>query len=1332
MNFHKNRPPRLGLPLTKLKSHYDVVVVGSGYGASIAASRLARAGKRVCILERGEERWPGEFPEDTLKAASEVQFNGEHGHEGKRTGLYEIHKNKDQWAFVACGLGGTSLLNANTALKPEPRIWDDPAWPEEITQDKELLEQSFQHATDMLQPNPYPEDWPLLPKLATLEAQAKGAGEHHRFVRPPITVHFKDELNPAGVFQKASTLTGNDTTGINDWSKNATLLNYIPDAWNHGAEIFTACNVVRVERSNTMPNQGAPYVVYFEWQEQRREAFLFEHGSSIAPMFVTADIVVLGAGALGSSEILLRSNKSGLQTSDQLGKHFSGNGDFLAFSYNGETLVNGVSMGDENPKKFEHGVGPVITGLIDYRDTPNVMDGFVVEEGAIPAQAALFLRTIYQVMSEKSSKSLKTAQALSFQEKLDRGTRELSSYVAGVYKGAMANTQTFLVMSHDDARGELSLQDDRVRIAWPGVGSSRNFSRLDKLLEPLAEAVRGTYVRDPLTAATDEAVVTVHPIGGCSFGRTGADGVINHKGQVFTGQGTEVYEGLYVMDGAVMPMSLGVNPFLTISALAERACTILARERGWTIKYDPTTIPIDFKTPHFPIPYNEQEHNPEAYAWAQKLHKSTQKDVASFDKEVRGLIVADPFPDDSSESSSNEEEESEAKPSKRLSMFSSWGKSTEHTDQDKESEVKSGKRRSMFSSWGKSPEQTEQEKESEARSSKRLSVFSSWSKSSDQAEPKKKKKEKISFTEMLKGHLSTVILTEDFDTADNQARSAGSTMNVVLTLSTGPVDEFLKLTEHRARIVGTVSCRALSDQPMMIESGVFTIYTGTEDDPADECEILYKMVLLCASGDRYRFEGRKPIETGQVLEGWIKPSKVLVTIYKTEDGVEKVFGRGKLGENDEDFFSQITSFRGDSVSLTESLKAIIKTYLPFLNDLKYPEDTLTRKSFPRQRPEAEVYEVVSSDGFHTRLTRYRGKKGPVLMLHGASVSSAIYSTDLIPHNLCDYLLGHDYDVWLSDWRMSIHVPDSRRQSPIYGGARDHAAAIKIILKETGVKNVQVVAHCVGSVTLWAGMLNGEIEGVGSVVSSQVGTRPLVSTANRIKQDLQLVPLFEKVLGQDEFDCATHSPSHSPSASVSEHEDPDTAVVEKKTTTLLDRAIDNVLRFLPMPEHEYCNNAICHRASFCFGLLWEHNKLSKNLHDNLDEILGSINIESLGGLVDGWAKKQTLMDVNGKDLVTPENLKMAFENVPVLLIHGSKNQVFIPESTLKTVEQLRDILPMTGMSYDYKGQYRRQLIPGYGHLDCIVGDRAYKDVYPFILEHLETHLKTTGYEAMREK
>lgn len=313
--------------------------------------------------------------------------------------------------------------------------------------------------------------------------------------------------------------------------------------------------------------------------------------------------------------------------------------------------------------------------------------------------------------------------------------------------------------------------------------------------------------------------------------------------------------------------------------------------------------------------------------------------------------------------------------------------------------------------------------------------------------------------------------------------------------------------------------------------------------------------------------------------------------------------------------------------------------------------------------------------------------------------------------------------------MSKLVADSSRQSNIYGGAYDHQAAIQIILRETGVKNIQVIAHCVGSVTLWAGLLNGDIEGVGSVVSSQVATHPMLSTANKIKQSLQLVTLFEKVLKQDEFSCLTHSPEASPLKSTSATSTTAEPPV-KGSSTLLDRAIDNALRLLPMPVNEYCNNAICHRSSFCFGLLWEHDMISKNFHDNLGEIMGSINIESLKGLVTLWSKKQTLTDAEGNNVVTTENFhREIFNKMPVLLIHGAKNQVFTPESTLKTVEELREtLLPETNMTFDYKGLYRREVIPGYGHLDCIVSDRAYKDVYPFILNHLETYSETTGYGA----
>jgi cholesterol oxidase len=81
---------RLSTPIESLKPHYGVVVVGSGYGGGIAASRLARAGQSVCVLERGRELQPGEYPNTLLDGIREIQTDLPGGHVGSRTGLYDL------------------------------------------------------------------------------------------------------------------------------------------------------------------------------------------------------------------------------------------------------------------------------------------------------------------------------------------------------------------------------------------------------------------------------------------------------------------------------------------------------------------------------------------------------------------------------------------------------------------------------------------------------------------------------------------------------------------------------------------------------------------------------------------------------------------------------------------------------------------------------------------------------------------------------------------------------------------------------------------------------------------------------------------------------------------------------------------------------------------------------------------------------------------------------------------------------------------------------------------------------------------------------------------
>ena len=304
---------RLSSPIERMKSHYAVIVVGSGYGGAIAASRLARAGQPICVLERGKEFQPGEYPDTEPVAVCEMQAHTAQGHIGPRTGLYDFHMGGDINAFVGCGLGGTSLVNANVSLRAEPRVFDDSRWPQSLRADlNTLLEDGYRRAEEMLKPMPYPKDFPILPKLAAHEKSA--AAMQQPFSRPPINVTFTDGVNHVGVDQRACVLCGDCVSGCNHRAKNTVLMNYLPDAWNHGAEIYTQVAVRHLERRNNR------WVVHYQLLNSGRERF------DAPTLFVTADLVILGAGTLGSTEILLRSKALGLSVSDTVGQHFTGNG----------------------------------------------------------------------------------------------------------------------------------------------------------------------------------------------------------------------------------------------------------------------------------------------------------------------------------------------------------------------------------------------------------------------------------------------------------------------------------------------------------------------------------------------------------------------------------------------------------------------------------------------------------------------------------------------------------------------------------------------------------------------------------------------------------------------------------------------------------------------------------------------------------------------------------------------------------------------------------------------------------------------------------------------
>jgi cholesterol oxidase len=300
------------------------------------------------------------------------------------------------------------------------------------------------------------------------------------------------------------------------------------------------------------------------------------HEFSSAERTVTADIVVIGAGALGSTEILLRSRRDGLATSPVVGQRFTSNGDVLGFAYNAETPAHGMGFGTNPPGSLDP-VGPCITGIIDKRNQPNLDDGFVIEEGSIPGALAGFIQG-----------PLGKAAGWPAADNLKEVRRITESMLFGPYRGALAATQTYLVMAHDDGNGAMSLDaQDQLRIDWPGVGEQPIFKKVNEALRVAAEAMQGTFVANPVwdSALLKHPLVTVHPLGGCVMGDTAEHGAVNDRLQVFSGErGGAVHPGLYVVDGAVVPRPLGVNPFLTICALAERAMALLIAERGWVTK----------------------------------------------------------------------------------------------------------------------------------------------------------------------------------------------------------------------------------------------------------------------------------------------------------------------------------------------------------------------------------------------------------------------------------------------------------------------------------------------------------------------------------------------------------------------------------------------------------------------------------------------------------------------------------------------------------------------------------------------------------------------------
>jgi cholesterol oxidase len=568
---------RLAAPLGTMRSAYDAIIIGSGYGGGVAASRLARLGLSVAVLERGREFLPGEFPTGLNAARKEVQVRSRHGHLGSDSALYDIRRGDDVHVLVGCALGGTSLINANVCLLPEGRVLSDLRWPEAIRVDH-YLNLGFARAAAMLGPVPLPEhNRPQ--KFDQLDKAAQRLEQSAR--RVPLHIAFEAATTAGGVAQSACTRCGDCMGGCNVGAKTTVHNTYLADAKAHGAQMFTECRVRYVERRG----DESWRVIFHEPKSA---------GAMVPVRAISAPIVVVAAGTLGSNEILLRSRERGLSLSDRLGRGVSTNADVIGFAANGDQAVNGVGIGRSRPKGSA-APGPAVCGAIDLRRQKAVDHGVVVVEAAIPSVLAPLLPLFIsanRILGQDLDHGIGDA--------LSETGRTFESLFMGAYSGAVHNTQTFLAVGHDTMSGSIRLTADSIELNWPGAAWEPVYQRIADILERAAAATGATYMPNPLSARfLGGNLMTVHPLGGAGMGETAASGVVDHKGRVFdTPNGEDpdsVHEGLYVLDGSVVPRSLGVHPLMTITAIAERAMILLARELGQRL--DVTSPPTGRLTP---------------------------------------------------------------------------------------------------------------------------------------------------------------------------------------------------------------------------------------------------------------------------------------------------------------------------------------------------------------------------------------------------------------------------------------------------------------------------------------------------------------------------------------------------------------------------------------------------------------------------------------------------------------------------------------------------------------------------------------------------------------
>jgi cholesterol oxidase len=564
--------------------HVDAVVVGSGFGGSVTAYRLAKEGIGVCLLERGKPYPPGSFAR-TPHAMRTNFWDPSAGLQG----LFDIWSFDGIDAVISAGLGGGSLIYANVFIRKDEH-WFDRTLPDGTRElwpvDRAQLDPHYDRVEQIVKPTPYPfgrAPYDATPKTRAYQEAAAKAGIHWEL--PDLAITFgNDPANPVpgeqireqipnlhGLPRTSCQLVGECNVGCNVGAKNTLDFNYLTLAAHHGADLRTRCEV----RSFAPRPEGGWLVRYVEHVDPPRPGTKVDT-SRLPLREIACERLILSAGTLGTTYLLLRNAVALGGLPAPLGTRFSGNGDLLGFVANARRRIGG----EEEPWILEAPIGPAITSTIrvpDASDPGGTGPGFYIQEGGYPAFAS-WMQEALGIPGELRRLASFVLHRV-WAQVTHSPDANISDEIAGVLGDAedSATILPMLGMGRDTPDGTMSLDEGLLALHWNEDTSEEYLKRVRATMRQLGDALGGDLIQNPLSHL--RRLITVHPLGGCPMGVDARTGVVDPFGRVFG------HEGLHVADGSVMPGPVGPNPSFTIAALADRfADAIVAEHRGETVE----------------------------------------------------------------------------------------------------------------------------------------------------------------------------------------------------------------------------------------------------------------------------------------------------------------------------------------------------------------------------------------------------------------------------------------------------------------------------------------------------------------------------------------------------------------------------------------------------------------------------------------------------------------------------------------------------------------------------------------------------------------------------